>query len=412
VTAPPRLRTGRTGPRAGSSTPLRVLTTAERLRPVGGVELCMLQDTVGLVGRGHRVDVLFHHDGVQRAEYAAVGVEPIGPYPFDVDRSSVLGDLRRFAPSIARARSLASDVLWLNRPEQIVWAQFAARWAGLPIVCHLHHAPNFHRTRLVMTGVAHFVAVSEFMKTLWVAAGISPERITVVHNAVSVDEYPRGGAAELESTRRDLGLGIAPGARVVLSYGRLSVEKGVLTLVEAWRGLALDPERAVLVLAGPAPVEPEVLDALAGLPEGSYRLLDARRDVVPLLHAADLVVMASHLPEAFGRVLIEAMSTGRPAVGTDVGAVSEVLSGEFAGLLVRPADPLDLAARIASVLDWRHDDPGLGERCRDRVAEGFPHEQHIDALEAVLTAHAGRRGPGRRARRRAGERSRGAAQPS
>jgi glycosyltransferase involved in cell wall biosynthesis len=404
VSAPPR------SPRESPPTaPLRVATTAERLSPVGGVELCMLQDTSALVARGHHVDVLFHDDGPQRAEYAALGVPPAGPYRFDVDRSSVVRDLRAFLPSLARLRRLAPEVLWLNRPEQIVWAQLASRWARVPIVCHLHHAPNFHRTRLLMTGVAHFVAVSEFMKTLWVAAGVEPERITVVHNAVPADEYPAGGAAELESARRDLDLGIAPGARVVLSYGRLSVAKGVLTLVEAWRDLGLSPDRAVLVLAGPEPVEPEVLEALSQLPEGSHRLLGTRRDVVPLLHAADVVVMASQLPEAFGRVLIEAMSTGRPAIGTDVGAVPEVLAGEFAGLLVRSGDRADLAARIASLLDWRRDDPGLGERCRRRVDEVFPYARHVDGLEAVLVAHARRRAPRRRP---TGRRRVGVSQPS
>jgi len=403
MTAPPRRPSVPSRPGRVRAPALTVLTTAERLRPVGGIELCMLQDTRSLVARGHRVEVLFHDDGVHRDEYERLGVDLHGPYPFDFSTGRAVTDLRRFVPSLVRSRRLRADVLWLNRPEQIVWAQLASRWAGIPVVCHLHHAPNYERTRLVMTGVAHFVAVSEYMKALWVEAGVDADRITVVHNAVPFDEYPAGGAAELERARRDLGLGIAPGARVVLSYGRLSAEKGVVTLIEAWRALALPPERGVLVLAGPTPVDPEVAAALATLPEGSHRLLDARRDVVPLLHAADLVVMASQLPEAFGRVLIESMSTARPVVGTAVGGVPEVLSGEFARLLVRPGDAGELAERIGSVLDWRTDDPGLGERCRRSVEQRFPYDEHVDALEAVLLAH--RR---RRRRSRAGRRPQGA----
>ncbi|ROS61550.1 glycosyltransferase involved in cell wall biosynthesis [Frigoribacterium sp. PhB160] len=366
---------------------LRVLTTSLVLRPLGGIELCMLQDIGALVARGHQFDLLYTFGGEQRATYRSMGVRVRGPHGFTVGLPFAPLQLLGFVPSIVRAMRSRSDVLWLNRSEQAIWAQLAARAARLPIVVHLHHAPNFRATRTVMTGVARFVAVSHYTKSLWVAAGIDADRITVVHNAVPLDSYPAGGADRLEPARRDLGLDVAPGARVVLYYGRPEASKGVLTLVRAWARLGLDPSRAVLVIAGPRP-EGAVAKALAELPEGTWRLLGVQSDVVPLLHAADVVVMPSEVPEAFGRVLIEAMSTGRPVVGTDVGAIPEVLGGEFSRFVVPVADPEALGDALVGLLDWRDDDPELGARCRAWVEAEFPFDSHVDGVEAVLREHA------------------------
>ena len=367
--------------------PLRVLTTVETLAPVGGVEVCTLQDVAGLASRGHDTTVLWHVDGEHRAAYEAVGATLRGPFRFDAAPRSALRDLAAFGPSVAEARRARADVLWLNRPEQIVWAQVARRAAGLPVVAHLHHLPNYARTRLVMSGVAHFVAVSHHMAAIWVAAGLEPERVTVVHNAVDPGDYPLGGPPDAETARAALGLDLAPGARVALAYGRLTAGKGVDALVRAWGRLAIDPRRAVLVLAGPEP-DHAVAEALDALPPGSWRRLGLQGDVVPLLHAADVVVMPSAEPEAFGRVLVEAMSTGRPAVATAVGAAPEVLTGEFARFLVPPRDEAALAATVGAALGWREVDPGLGGRAREHVATAFPHGRHLDELEAVLRRHA------------------------
>jgi glycosyltransferase involved in cell wall biosynthesis len=369
---------------------LRVLTTAETLGPVGGVEVCTLQDVAGLAARGHETTVLWHVDGEHRAAYEQVGATLRGPFRFDAAPRSALRDLAAFGPSLAEARRARADVLWLNRPEQIVWAQLARRAAGLPVVAHLHHAPNYDRTHLVMSGVAHFVAVSHHMKAVWVAAGIEPDRVTVVHNAVDPARYPLGGAAETEPARRALGLDTAPGTRVVLAYGRLTASKGVDALVRAWGQLAPDPREAVLVLAGQDP-DAAVSAALGELAPGSWRRLGPQADVVPLLHAADVVAMPSVQPEAFGRVLVEAMSTGRPAIATAVGAAPEVLGGEFARFLVPPGDDAALAAAVAGALGWRGSDPGLGVRAREQVVSAFPHARHLDQLEGILRRFARRR---------------------
>ena len=76
-------------------------------------------------------------------------------------------------------------------------------------------------------------------------------------------------------------------------------------------------------------------------------------DMAAAYQAADIVLMPSTVPEAFGRVAAEAQAMGKPVIVTDIGAVGEtvralpdVKSAEITGWRVAPDDPDALAAAI------------------------------------------------------------------
>jgi glycosyltransferase involved in cell wall biosynthesis len=121
--------------------------------------------------------------------------------------------------------------------------------------------------------------------------------------------------------------------------------------------------------------------------------LGRRDDVAPLYHAADVVALPSVFPEPFGRVLVEGMACGRPAVGSAVGGVPEILTGELAAGVVPPSDHAAFAAALGRLRGWPERDPGLAERCRAHVERGFTLERTVEGVEAVLErAVAARRG--------------------
>jgi glycosyltransferase involved in cell wall biosynthesis len=367
---------------------MRILAHAGSLEPLGGIESCTLQDTLALAGRGHRVDLLYGTDGSLRPAYEAAGIGLAGPFPFRFTPRTALADLPRYVPAARWARSRRPDVLWLNRIEHLVWGQAVARAAGCALVSHLHGPPAYRRMHLVGRGVAHFVAVSEFVRRAYIDCGVPPERISLLYNAVSADQYPRGGSVERKQARVQLGL--PDDVPLVLCYGQASPEKGVATLLEAWRTLGPRRKHAVLVLLDSSSTGPNTwLDAeLARLDPATYRSFSITRDVVPFLHACDVVAFPSLLPEAFGRVAVEGMATGRPVVASRVGAVPEILSGPMARFLVAPGSVEELATRLAGLLDWRRDEPGLGDECAEWVMRRFPFETHVDGLERILQRQA------------------------
>ena len=376
---------------------LRILAPSMALDPLGGVEICTLQDSVALAGRGHHIDMLYGSDGSLRPIYESAGVGLFGPYSFALDKRRPIRTLRDFAPAAKVARDRQPDVLWLNRFEHIVWGQIVARWAGCPIVCHLHGPPMYRRLREVSRGVAHFIAVSEFIRDAYIAGGLQPERISLVYNAIPQRQYPFGTVEDQRSARRALRL--PEDARLVLCYGQLSPDKGVPSLLKAWRMISSTNPKAILVLVDSmasdesSALEESVAQELRQLDPKSYRRFPMTSNVVPFLHASDVVVFPTLLQEAFGRVVIEGMATGRPVVASRTGAVPEILSGPMARFLVEPNAPDELAAKLGSVLRWRDDEPELGEKCAHWVKQMFPFGRHVDQLEDILQRHRRRSAP-------------------
>jgi glycosyltransferase involved in cell wall biosynthesis len=281
--------------------------------------------------------------------------------------------------------------LWLNRFEHIVWGQAVARSAGCALICHLHNLPMFRRLRQLSHGVAHFIAVSDFVRDAYVDGGVDPAKITTVHNAIPLTSYPFGGPDE--RTRARVQLNLPPDEPIVLCYGRMTAEKGVADLLTAWSILKKRGVKGTLVMVGPPPGPGEfaVRQGMKALDPRFYRTFPMTLDVVPFLHASDVVAFPSRLPETFGRVVVEGMSTGRPVVASRVGAVPEILTGPMAEFLVKPESPADWADRLESLLDWRTTRPSLGAECAEWVTERFPFGAHVDALERILLDHRRRR---------------------
>lgn len=176
-------------------------------------------------------------------------------------------------------------------------------------------------------------------------------------------------------------------------YGRLDPEKGFDVLLRAWRRLGMGATRGTLLIVGlpSAHLDHGALYA-AGLREGAPEgcvWLPKQADVVVRLHAADVVVVLSLWDEPFGRVIIETLATGRPAVVSRIGGTPEVLDGAFEGFLVEPGDAGMLASALAGLVDWRDHEPALATLCRDRVRDRLSVDQMVKGVERSLGAAAG-----------------------
>jgi len=127
--------------------------------------------------------------------------------------------------------------------------------------------------------------------------------------------------------------------------------------------------------------------------------MDMQTDVIPILHAADVLVLPSLCEEAFGRVIIEAMATGCPAVASNVGGIPEVLTGRFASMLFERGNEEELAARLSELQTWRRDEPELADACVAHVTGLFNLASAVDRIEQVLEssqAYGWRTGPSQR----------------
>jgi glycosyltransferase involved in cell wall biosynthesis len=187
---------------------------------------------------------------------------------------------------------------------------------------------------------AHIFTPSGYLRDLVLRWGIPPERVSVSPNpAPAVPPLP--ARAEL---RRELGL---EGPTLAFA-GRLMAAKALDVALDALQRL---PGVSLIVVGdGPDRAQLERQSAALAL-DGRVRFLGrrSRADVLRILAAADAAVLSSRW-ENFPHLVVEALAVGTPVVATAVGGVAEIVRDGENGLLVRPGDPVELAAAIRRLL--------------------------------------------------------------
>jgi glycosyltransferase involved in cell wall biosynthesis len=217
-----------------------------------------------------------------------------------------------------------------------------------------------------------FACISHEIEREVLAAGLPRERVHYLPNAVDMARFRPADMAERNTLQRQLE--VTAGTVVCLFIGRLSREKGLMDLMEAWRLAA--PANAVLLVAGPDMVghEWDVGAAARDYAErhdlrASVRFLGSISDVALLLRAADIVIQPSHF-EALGLSAIEALASGVPVIASAVGGLLEfVVDGEN-GKLCPAQDAHALAACIRMLVD----DTALRQRMAGRARSSVINE--------------------------------------
>jgi glycosyltransferase involved in cell wall biosynthesis len=249
--------------------------------------------------------------------------------------------------------------------------------------------------RFLYASATAFICISRDIEREALACGIPPARIHYLPHSIDITEFRPPAPGERAQIRRDEGWPVQ--GPVCMFLGRLSLEKGILDLLEAWR-LADRPD-ALLVVVGPdMPAHPWDAGPRARdfvrthQLEGRVRFTGPREDTARVLRAADIFIQPSHF-EAFGISVIEAMATGLPVLASRVGGMVDYLVDEENALLCAPERPAEFAWRIARLLD----DGALRERlahaARATVERSFDESVVFGRTAAIfvaLAAEAGR----------------------
>jgi len=179
-----------------------------------------------------------------------------------------------------------------------------------------------------------YIAISRFAANKFVKAGFPANKMFVKPNFVDPDPGER--------TR--------PGD-YALFVGRLSPEKGLSTLIQAWRRL---PALIPLMIVGDGPMRRQLAvdAAAAGLNNIRFVGQLPRDEVYTAMKKAAFLVVPSVWQEPFGLIAAEAFGCGTPVLGARIGAIPEMLEHEVTGLQFSPSDPDDLARQVAWA--WEH----------------------------------------------------------
>lgn len=193
--------------------------------------------------------------------------------------------------------------------------------------------------------VDRFIVLTEFARQKFLAAGIPADRMTLRGNALAVDPGVGDG-----------------GGGYALYVGRLTREKGIGTLLSAWRQYA--PRR--LLVVGDGELRASLERETRGLPVQFLGLLPVDQ-VLGLMKRAALLVIPSECFEGFPRVFGEALATGTPVLASRIGGLAELLADGRSGRTFTAGDAGDLARQAKSLFE----EPGILARMRQIARQRY-----------------------------------------
>lgn len=381
---------------------MRILLVHNRYQQAGGEDSVVANELALLRGNGHQAELLQADNEAITGKLASAGAAAASLYSWRW-RRRVAAAIERFRPDIMHVHNffpLVSPSLFdAARAARVpsVWTLHNFRVAcanGLlfrdggpcedcvgrsphPGVVHRCYRGSLAASATVAAGIAlhrargtwrtrvdRFIALTEFARGKFVEAGLPPEKLVVKPNFVP-DPGPPGDAER----------------RGAVYVGRLSVEKGVETLVQAWRDVAQP-----LTVVGDGPLRTR-LEAMA-CANVTFTGFQDRDQVRRHVAGAELLVIPSIWYENFPMTVVEAFSLATPVLASSRGGLREIV-GADRGLLFEAGNARSLAEHASSAFGQPGLLRSLGTGARSYYRDHLSPPANLARLEAIYDSAIG-----------------------
>jgi glycosyltransferase involved in cell wall biosynthesis len=207
--------------------------------------------------------------------------------------------------------------------------------------------------------IGKIIALTEFAAKKFVLAGIPNEKITVKPNCI--DDPLNNTTIHQEKHK---------GAVYI---GRLSKEKGLVTLIKAWKDIDYP-----LTIVGDGPLKNE----LQSLAKNNVKFVGylGPGETLNILQRSRFIVFPSECYEGFPMALLEAMACGVPIVATRYGAMESILKEGSTGMLFRKGDTADLREVIGKLINNKILREQLGQQARQEYMDKYTNKHNYDYL--------------------------------
>ncbi len=216
-----------------------------------------------------------------------------------------------------------------------------AATAAVTAMLTLHRARGTWRDRVNL-----YITLTDFARQKFIDGGLPGSKIVVKPNFLHPDP----------------GFGTGTGG-YALFVGRLSKEKGLDTLIAAWKYL---DGKIPLKIVGDGPQTLQVAEAAQEVPGVELLGRLSKNEVLALMKEALILIFPSLWYEGFPMTIVEAYSVGVPVIASQLGSLSSLIHPSSTGIHFRPGDSEDLAAKV----EWALAHPAeLTRMRRDTRAE-------------------------------------------
>lgn len=232
---------------------------------------------------------------------------------------------------------------------------------------------EFHRKKRTWAEkVDRFIALTSFAKSKFMEAGFPESKMVVKPNFFAREEF----SAESEERK---------GA---LFIGRLSIEKGIHTMLSAWRNLEVP-----LKVIGTGPLFDDIRTAnLSAIRTLGFK---KKKEVLREMGRANFLVIPSLWYEGFPMVLVEAFAHGLPIIASKLGSMAEIVEDGITGLHFEAGNAEDLAEKVRWSVKHPEEMRRMGENARKVYEEKYTpdinYRQLIKIYETVIATYNQRR---------------------
>jgi glycosyltransferase involved in cell wall biosynthesis len=222
----------------------------------------------------------------------------------------------------------------------------------------------FHHAKKTWSrAIDRYIVLTQFSKNKFIEGGLPKDRIVVKPNFVEPDPGIRSGAGNY-----------------FVFVGRLSPEKGIQTLMDAWTSLQSDVRLRII---GDGPMA----DAVQSFADSDQRVEWLGRQPMPEVYSqvgqATALIMPSIWYETFGRTIVESYATGTPVIASNLGAMAELVEDGKTGTLFTPGDSADLAKKVDFFANNQANLPEMRQAAREEYLSNYTAEPNYQMLTSI-----------------------------
>jgi len=282
---------------------------------------------------------------------------------------------------ISLARRKRVDLIHLNTQlSRDFFGLFVAKSLSVPCVIHLRSFKsakmNKYKADYVNKINTRYIAISNQIKKHWNNEGLSSHYFETIYNIFQPYQLD-------EISSNEIPLMTDYDGYKIIYVGRFADFKGIPFLIDTFYQLIIDNYDARLYLVGDGDEESKIRKKVSALNlEEHVIFFGYQKNTSSYIKNADLLVLPSN-NEPFGRVLLEAMYIGTPAIGTKSGGIPEIIEDGINGLLVDYGDIEALKKSIIIILKNEQVRRGIIKEGYETINSKFCVETYQEKLENV-----------------------------
>jgi len=240
----------------------------------------------------------------------------------------------------------------------------------------LYYINGYTSGQYVLRQARKIIALSRTIKSHLFLFRVGEDKIEVIPNSVDTEIFAPGKKNQLDEV-----WGISP--PVVLFVGRFIEQKGIRYLLQGFKNIIKELPDVKLVLIGGGPEVKELRRFQSECKNHIFCIDFVAHELMPYIYAGCDVVVLPSLEERFGNVVLEAMASGKPVIGTFIGGMKDTIVHGKTGYHVQPKNSKEIANSLLTILSDETLKNKLGENARRRAVENYSHKVLIKRIEKL-----------------------------